>query len=273
LRSTSRTPHPRGAVKAHAAALHQLGELLATAPEPLRQQVCSQRKTLKAASPSAPGCVRSRPPGRPDTGSQAGPAGHPLITSVDRCQEPLHRRIRHVQRYHNHGVGWAVAWLPSVGGGTHAGRCPRGCEGGGQVRVWGSLEPARQASPSRRRRPGPLFPAIGTSLPGVGRGPAAHLQSPNPMVEGGSDGSGTASRRTPLDRQHRTRLWACLGRQRRPRGLLHHGPGVDPGGTADASRAAAGHRDRDAGDVGDTNHRLQPAGGARRSPPGTRGLV
>jgi hypothetical protein len=172
VRSTSRTPHPRGTVKAHAAALHQLGELLGTAPEPLRQQVCSQRKTLKAASPSAPGCVRSRVPGRPDAGSQAGPAGHPLITSIDRCQEPLHRRIRRVQRYHNHRVGWAVGgrwhgcrrWVvvPVQVGDT----VPRG---EAHMRVWlvikGWLldnrtvvkagEPAGQPADKRRGGPGP----------------------------------------------------------------------------------------------------------------------
>jgi transposase len=47
-----------GAVKASAAALHQLGELLVTAPKPLRQQVCSQRKTLKGRIAV---CARLRP--------------------------------------------------------------------------------------------------------------------------------------------------------------------------------------------------------------------
>ena len=47
-----------GAVKAHTAALCQLGELLVTAPEPLRQQLTSQRKTLPGRAML---CARLRP--------------------------------------------------------------------------------------------------------------------------------------------------------------------------------------------------------------------
>jgi transposase len=47
-----------GAVKAHTAALCQLGELLVTAPEPLRQQLTSQHKTLPGRAML---CARLRP--------------------------------------------------------------------------------------------------------------------------------------------------------------------------------------------------------------------
>jgi transposase len=47
-----------GAVKAHTAALCQLGELLVTAPEPLRRQIASQRTTLAGR---AGVCARLRP--------------------------------------------------------------------------------------------------------------------------------------------------------------------------------------------------------------------
>lgn len=47
-----------GAVKARTAALNQLGELLVTAPEPLRRQISSSRKTLAG---QAAICARLRP--------------------------------------------------------------------------------------------------------------------------------------------------------------------------------------------------------------------
>jgi transposase len=71
-----------GAVKASTAALHQLGELLVTAPDPLRQQVCSQRKTLKGRVAV---CARLRPdPARLDDPMQAAKLA--LRATAERAQ-------------------------------------------------------------------------------------------------------------------------------------------------------------------------------------------
>jgi transposase len=71
-----------GAGKAHAAALCQLGELLVTAPEPLRRQVCSQRKTLKGRVAV---CARLRPdPARLDDPMQAAKLA--LRATAERAQ-------------------------------------------------------------------------------------------------------------------------------------------------------------------------------------------
>jgi transposase len=71
-----------GAVKAYAAALCQLGELLVTAPEPLRQQICSQRKTLKGRVAV---CARLRPdPARLDDPMQAAKLA--LRATAERAQ-------------------------------------------------------------------------------------------------------------------------------------------------------------------------------------------
>jgi hypothetical protein len=82
-----------GAVKAHTAALNQLGELLLTAPEPLRRQLTSQRKTL---SGRVSVCARLRP----DPARLADPiqAAKLALRAVAERAQQLDRRARDLDR-------------------------------------------------------------------------------------------------------------------------------------------------------------------------------
>jgi transposase len=82
-----------GAVKAHTAALNQLGELLLTAPEPLRRQLTSQRKTL---SGRVSVCARLRP----DPARLADPiqAAKLALRAVAERAQQLDRQARDLDR-------------------------------------------------------------------------------------------------------------------------------------------------------------------------------
>ena len=82
-----------GAVKAHTAALNQLGELLLTAPEPLRRQLTSQRKTL---SGQVSVCARLRP----DPARLADPiqAAKLALRAVAERAQQLDRQARDLDR-------------------------------------------------------------------------------------------------------------------------------------------------------------------------------
>jgi transposase len=82
-----------GAVKAHTAALNQLGELLLTAPEPLRRQLTSQRKTL---SGRVSVCARLRP----DPAQLADPiqAAKLALRAVAERAQQLDRQARDLDR-------------------------------------------------------------------------------------------------------------------------------------------------------------------------------